>query len=395
MDRKYEDELEFMEILLAIWRWKYLIIGITTFIMSATFFVVLFAGNIYRASMIIKPAILISALDGSEEYVESPENIKNVIDSKIFNQEIAAKNKIETFSPDTIFFDVEAILSLRQLRVSTDQLSSDLAVNNLKSLFDLLNQHYYSKVDKHKTKQQLEINKIYEKTLKIKRDTNLAIEENKNQKKLILIEKSYLRMKKDNIETKIGHIDSKIIDAEIKIEKFQKQYEIWLGLQRKSSTNYSDGVVSTDLLRNDRVFRMESHLDVLGGMVRKWELDKMNKYDEKDKIDFEIETLNSNLNIYEKRFLVQKDEKSRELTLLEQSKNMIQDEITKINLMKSKNEIIQLLNPKGFSASTVKPKIIVKLIVAFVAGVLISLLLVSFLEYLKRYKNHERNLSNP
>ena len=75
----YEDEIELIDILRVIWRWKYFIItGTIVFGLSAA--IISFQmDKIYSIDMALMPGILSIREEGNNIYLDSPENIKALI----------------------------------------------------------------------------------------------------------------------------------------------------------------------------------------------------------------------------------------------------------------------------------------------------------------------------
>ena len=84
----YEDEIELIDILRVIWKWKYLIIaGTVAFGLIAT--IISFnMTKIYSIDMVLRPGILSFGEQGKNIYIDSPDNIKALIDSGTFNNDI-------------------------------------------------------------------------------------------------------------------------------------------------------------------------------------------------------------------------------------------------------------------------------------------------------------------
>ena len=87
-----EDEIELIDLLRVIWKWKYLIIG-GTFAFALVAVVISFAmPKIYSVDAILEPGILNIINEGENEdkriYIDSPQNLKALIDIGSFDNQI-------------------------------------------------------------------------------------------------------------------------------------------------------------------------------------------------------------------------------------------------------------------------------------------------------------------
>lgn len=87
-DPYYEDEIELMDILRVIWKWKRLIILGTIFCAVAAGVISFLLPKVYSIDMVIRPGILRVLQDGKNIYIESAENLKAIIDAGTFDNRI-------------------------------------------------------------------------------------------------------------------------------------------------------------------------------------------------------------------------------------------------------------------------------------------------------------------
>ena len=83
-----EDEIELIDLLRVIWKWKYLIIGGTLACALAAMVISLIMPKIFRIETIIRPGILSFGEDGESVYIDSPDNIKALIETGAFAKKI-------------------------------------------------------------------------------------------------------------------------------------------------------------------------------------------------------------------------------------------------------------------------------------------------------------------
>ena len=83
-----EDEIELIDILHVIWKWKYFIVGGTLACAIVAMVISLILPKIYRIEMIIRPGILSFAEDGESVFIDTPDNIKALIETGAFSKKI-------------------------------------------------------------------------------------------------------------------------------------------------------------------------------------------------------------------------------------------------------------------------------------------------------------------
>ena len=86
-----EDEIELIDLIRVIWKWKYLIIGGTVICAVVAAIISSIMPKIYSIDMIIEPGILNIISDGGEAkrvYIDSPQKIEALIDVGSFENQI-------------------------------------------------------------------------------------------------------------------------------------------------------------------------------------------------------------------------------------------------------------------------------------------------------------------
>src|SRR5210317_1660825 len=83
-----EDEIELIDLLRVIWKWKYLIIGGTLVCALAAMVISLIMPKIFRIQTIIRPGILSFGEDGESVYIDTPDNIKALVETGAFSKKI-------------------------------------------------------------------------------------------------------------------------------------------------------------------------------------------------------------------------------------------------------------------------------------------------------------------
>ena len=115
-----EDEIELIDLLRVVWKWKYLIIGGTLVCAVAAMVISSIMPKIYRIESIIRPGILSFGEDGGSVYIDTPGNIKALIETGAFSKKIL-DNLDELNTPD--------ILGELHFKVTLPTSSSTLKIN--------------------------------------------------------------------------------------------------------------------------------------------------------------------------------------------------------------------------------------------------------------------------
>jgi capsular polysaccharide biosynthesis protein len=159
MDRKYEHEIELIDILRVIWKWKYLIVAGTLFCIIAAALASSLMAKTYRISMVIEPGILRLDENGDHISVDSPLNIKALIDSGAFNENIL--NNIRTSGKEYLItslrFKVDIPKNSETLKVIYETSDPELGIRILNHLREFLQNKYSERVDYSKNEYKKQI----------------------------------------------------------------------------------------------------------------------------------------------------------------------------------------------------------------------------------------------
>jgi len=331
----YEDEIELIDILRVIWKWKYLIIaGTVAFGLIAT--IISFnMTKIYSIDMVLRPGILSFGEQGKNIYIDSPDNIKALIDSGTFNNDILnylneikmgnipKKLKIKITIPknsDTIKVEYE-----------TDDIKQGMAIQN--RLSKLILDIYSTKVKYFKNECDMKLNSLKSEVESIKKTIP-----------------SYKRNVK-NIEKRIDELTS----------------------ESESIKNNTTNLIKE---RNKLLSNSPKENNVLSALLYS-------------------NTIQQNLelsNNYQNEINEYKLKKEEELQEIEKTENEIEKKLSEIiNLQFKKDNIqnIQFLQPATSSQYPIKPKKMLIIALAEVSGLLLMLFLAFFLEFVSRYKQRK------
>ena len=95
------DEIELIDLLKVIWKWKYLIIGGTVVCALAAVIISISMQPIYQVSMVLKSGVYKVGDDGNPVYLDSAEEFKTLIDGElIYKLGNHSKNKKRVISSE-------------------------------------------------------------------------------------------------------------------------------------------------------------------------------------------------------------------------------------------------------------------------------------------------------
>ena len=144
-----EDEIELIDLLRVIWKWKYLIIGGTLVCAIAAMAISSIMPKIYRIETIIRPGILSFGDDGESVYIDTPGNIKALIETGAFGKKILDDLE-KSNAPDIpreLLFKVTLPISSSTLKINWDTPHVEQGIEILKLLGKFLMEEYGNLVD--------------------------------------------------------------------------------------------------------------------------------------------------------------------------------------------------------------------------------------------------------
>jgi LPS O-antigen subunit length determinant protein (WzzB/FepE family) len=221
----YEDEIELIDILNVVWKWKSFIILGTLLITMGAAIVSYKLPKIYKIKMMIHPGIISINPDGTRIYTDSSERIEGKIKSGIYDAAIIAEvNRRNTDQEiEKIAFDFENFENFDGLSVSYETSETDkgllilnLLKNNLvqddKKQFDFFINDFDKKIFRKKI--ELENNNVildsYKKNLSNFNTRIIELEndikEIANNTRYLLAERNNLLKSKSNNETQLSFL---------------------------------------------------------------------------------------------------------------------------------------------------------------------------------------------
>lgn len=377
-----ENTIELIDLLRVLWKWKWMIILATFVCMVAAGAFSIMMPKIYEAYMTIEPAIISVDKSGRYIYLGTPQNIEEKIRKGVYNKRIKKELKIDS-SKMKLGFKVDRQKSADLIKVTSEweEDKIDLGLNVLRQLASFLSEGYEKIIEQKKgdyDKQVLmEQNKIREiKTQRKDIDKQITLKFNDIQEKRsqIRFQQSSLKITRQREKElmqeikKVKDNTEKIVrERDILLKSGNFKYDISLLLY---STTIQQNVVYFNRL-NDQINDLKTKKEKIGT-----EVEKLNK--EIDDINTEIERLNL--------------EKTEGLqTKIDDSKA----KIDRLALEKGLIENVKIIQAPEASLRPIKPKKKLNVILACVIGLIISIILAFFLEYLQKMGVYPKSSSTP
>jgi len=331
----YEDEIEFIDILRVIWRWKYFIItGTIVFGLSAA--IISFQmDKIYSIDMALMPGILSIGEEGNNIYLDSPENIKALIDSGTFNNDIL--NYLDSTKKGRgsrkLNFKVTIPKHSDTVYVKYETANAKQGIAALDHLYKLLSEAYSEKIQYLKNKYDIKRN---------------LIKHNVDHLKAI-IQSCNNNVK--NIEQRNNELITEIKLIKNNTTKLNMEKKIFLSKDPQKNNGYQDLIYTYLIQQNNEL---------------------SNSY--KNKID------DNNL---------KKEDQLQQIQQYTSEIAQYVDELQKILLEKEKIQNIQIVKPATKNPFPIRPKTKLNIAFALVLGLLLMMFLAFLGENIRKYKNRE------
>jgi capsular polysaccharide biosynthesis protein len=335
-----EDEIELIDILRVIWKWKYFILIGTTICGVLAAIISLRMEKIYSIAMVLRPGILSIEEGGKNVFIDSPQNIKAIIESGAFDNDILdyLKNNNGDNIPKRLRFKVAIPKQSNAIKVKYETSDINQGIDLQNRLSELLSESYNKIVEYYKNEIDMEL--------------NFLKSEIESQKNTI---QSYIRNVK-NLEKRINELTS-----EIETIKSNSNHLIMERNKLLSKNSKKDNILSALLYTNT----IQQNLEL------------SNNYQ-------------NELNEY-------KLKKEEELQKIEESEKEIAKKLNEIkNVQFKKNNIqnIQILQPPTNKPFPIKSKTKRNVILSSALGLFVLVFLSFCLEYIRKHNNKEGMIAN-
>jgi capsular polysaccharide biosynthesis protein len=330
-----EDEIELIDILRVIWKWKYFLLLGTTVCGLAAIIISFTMPKIYRVDMTLQPGIIsIDQYNNNKAYIDSVENIKTIVQTHVLNEEIIRYlQKDDPKNPSNSFkFKVSVPKDTEIIKISYESENVDFGINVMEAIYQALRRKYNELVNHYKDNYEKEIQNL------------------KYELDILNAESTFYEQRIQRVKKRIKELEALINDINNKNSVLIRQRnEI---IQKKENEEKNLSVV----LYNNMIQQNLSLANQYRNDIKEY----LYRIEEKD-----IKSI---------------ERRDQKLKLL-----------NKINMLEDKKGFIQnikMLQPPTATAHPVKPKIKLNIVFALVAGLFFMVFLSFFLEYLSKFKKN-------
>jgi len=324
---QYEDEINLIDLLRVLWKWKWLIIGGTVICAIIAAVISLQMPRIYEISTVIEPGIAGVKNDGSFMLIDSVANINGKIDGGIYNRKVEKALQLDPLKTKVEFKSaVVKKTSLINISSQWEEGNTNLGVKAFRQIMDLISGDYSRIVEQRKGD--------YDKQIFMKQ----------NDINKLGAQRTSLKETLANIKQRIAKLKKEVLNVKNNTEDLMKQRDILL---KKDKT----GVEMPLLLYSTTVQQNISYFNEINDQIYEFE---------------------------EKKEAVQWKNKN-----IEKDINAIEAEITALNASKGLISNIKIIQEPEVSRYPVKPKKKQIVLLAGVVALFMFIFLAFFIEYIK------------
>jgi capsular polysaccharide biosynthesis protein len=332
---KFKDEIELIDYLRVIWKWRYLILVGTIVCTLTITFVSLAMPKIYRIDTVLQPGVVGIDKNGNNRYIDSPANIKTLIEAGTLNSEIIdnLKKSSKNNLPILLRLEVNIPKNSNLVRISYETDAVDVGINILNNIAKILPKKYVDKVNYIKNE--------YEAKLRLKRNRLSFLEKKKEITKRNI---NYIRNLQEESTSELKVIDN---DSNLLIKQRSTL------MNKKKENNDLKILLYNNIIQENFELKNKYKNHILD-YVSKSEEEKLSLKEIQEKIEIETEEIE--------------------------------------NLQKQKDNIqaMQVLQPPTVSPHPIKPETGRNVMLGTPVALLGMLLLAFFLEYLSKYRGNDQ-----
>ena len=331
MGDRFEDEVELMDYLRVMWKWKWLIV-LGAFVCAVAAGAMSFwAPKVYRFDMLVEPGILTVERGGKNVYIDSSENMEAIIDAGTFNKEIlrnidGPKNNL----PQTLKFNVRTPRRANVVKVSYETSDVERGLRILEELGVVLLKKYAERVTYFQNEYETQID-------------------------LKETERAHLEAERQASEWHIKNLEQRIDKLQEEIASVRKSMG---ALVQKRNTFVPDDVNEGNAT---------SAIFYTTAMQQNIALEN----------SYRMEVDNYTMRL--------EDEKLR-LKKIDIDLRGLSEEIENLKLGKNNIQNVQILQPPTKSPRPVKPKVKLNIMLGLAGGLFLMVFVAFFLEYLSGHK---------
>jgi len=371
----FEDEVQLIDYLRVIWKWKWLII-LGTFVCMVVAGVVSFnMPKIYEISMAIEPGII--GVDGGGKfiYIDSLNNIEGKIKGGIYNRRIQKALNINSLKT-SIKFETSLQRETNFIKVTSEWEKNEvkLGLRALEQLTALLSMDYEKIVEQRRGD--------YEKRILMKQNQIKEVEiQRKDIDKQILLRLNTIDEKENHIKfNKLTLIIIQDREKELLQEiKNVKDNTERIVQQRNNVLKQKGNVDDISLLLYSTTIQQSvAYVNQLADQVNDLKKEKKELDADSDWLKKDIDDVNTGI----ERLKLEKTEG------LQAEINDLKVQIDRLNLKKGIIKNIRIIQNPEVSLSLIKPKKRLNILLAGVVAFMMMMFLAFFLEYIRKTKNN-------
>jgi uncharacterized protein involved in exopolysaccharide biosynthesis len=445
----YEDEIELMDYLKVLWKWKYLILLGTLACAVIAAIVSFNMTKIYSINTVLAPGVAKMDGSGKTTYIGSTQEIKTLIETGALDRTVLKQIKVPNKEdlPQSLSFKLTTPKGSNALEVAYQTPQIDLGLQILTHLnqalltkFDGIVKYYneeytiqiQSKASKSsrvsekiasarsdiamaQTESRLRISetesKITEKKSKINaKESEKETQANKMRNKISSIKAQIQgkQMQIKNLENRLSDIGAEIVRIGKNTDLLLKERDTLLS-SKKNENNILASVMYTNTIQqnisylntlqgsanrvNHQTYQENVAVEGLKNDIKDLEAQEINL---KKQTEYEKETLLSDIKDYQSQVRSMKEQTGStvkslqaEIAALESEKSFIAEEMKNLEFKKNYVQNIQILQPPKSSLSPVKPNKRLNVLLAGVVGLFLTVFLAFFIEYISKHKNSE------
>jgi capsular polysaccharide biosynthesis protein len=374
----FDDEIELIDILLVIWKWKYVILagtlafGIAAAIIS--FIALKQQPVMYRTSIVLKPGIVKIDENDKKVFIDTPENIKNLIENDLkYNILSQIKNSNNSKLSNTFNFQTDIPKGSDLLNVSLESTDAKEDTKKLNYLVKDLLAEYAKKIEYLKSGMDEQIEQEKNKIIGFKAEIEKIKTDYLNQIDQKKMELSELFYKEKRLKKQIEYYQQELSEIGSKIKLLENNKDI------SQSKEYFVNMLSVE---NDYRNTFQKYFEIN-------ESAHLNLFD----LQNQIATLSNELKNFQKTkngHIIDPDFQPR---LYDYREKIIKEKKDIETLEKEKPNIqnIQIIQPPDTKELPKNNKIMRNVVLSAMMGLFLMIFLAFLLEYISNYKKRVSN----
>jgi len=394
------DEIELMDILLILWKWRYLIIGgtIAVAVMAAVYSFL--SPKVYNIRTVMQPGILNITEQGKKIYIDSPNHIKDIIDTGTYDSEILKSIEVSHGNDLPKSFELKVKIPKKSNILSISYETSDvpLGLDVVQNLNHLLLARYGKEIDYYQKKYDMKIHltatkltKLNNKILQTRNDiSSLEAEKEEDLKKMdnkISTLMSGIEAKKDqvlNLQKRIADIDLEIGRISQHTDLLVKERDAFL------ATKKTESYVLSSMIYTNTIQQNINYLNSLRDSTNDINNQIYEQNAEIQSFENTIKDLKAQKESVKKQTKYKIDNLESKIKDLESEKGYTVQEIEVMQFQRNSIQNLQILQPPESSSHPIRPREKLNVVLGAVLGLFFTIFLSFFLEYISKHKKQDR-----